>query len=74
MSLFTKKNVTGINVSKFTLSRRLKSYGVKARVAARKEFLTDFQKQLRLTFAEEYGPKDDSWWESVIFSDEKTFG
>lgn len=47
---------------------------MRARVAARKDFLTDAHKRMRLQFAREFADKDDEWWKSVIFSDEKTFG
>ena len=45
-----------------------------ARVAATKEFLTEEQKLARNLFATNFGNKDDAWWRSVIFSDEKSFG
>ena len=67
-------DVTGLNISRFTVIRRLKIHGVKARVAAKKEFLTDAQKRQQYNFVIQYGDRDDEWWKSVIFSDEKTFG
>jgi hypothetical protein len=40
----------------------------------RKEYLTAGQKQIRLAFTEEYAFRNQRCWNSVIFSDEKTFG
>ena len=49
-------------------------FGVQARVAAQKDFLTEVQKQGRLTFSTEYGQEGDDYWARVGFCDEKTFG
>lgn len=40
----------------------------------RKEYLTTGQKQIMLAFTEEYAFRNQRCWNSVIFSDEKTFG
>jgi hypothetical protein len=40
----------------------------------RKEYLTAGQKQIRLALTEEYAFRNQRCWNSVIFSDEKTFG
>jgi hypothetical protein len=68
------QDVCQIPIDVTTIFRRLKIEGLHSRVAAKKEFLTAAQKELRLEFATEYGDKDEEWWRSVIFSDEKTFG
>jgi hypothetical protein len=52
----------------------LNENGIFGRVPAVKEFLSDAQKAERLAFAEAYGDRSQAWWNSVIFSDEKTFG
>lgn len=67
-------DVAGIPISRHTVYRRLSQAGLRARVAAHKDFLTDNHKRMRLQFARAYADKDDEWWKSVIFSDEKTFG
>lgn len=73
MDLFSL-DITGVDLSKYTIARRLKSHGIRARVAARKDFLNAGQKRIRLDFANAFGNKNLDWWRSVIFSDEKSFG
>lgn len=72
--MITFSDITGVQISRTTIYRRLKKHGIRARVMARKDFLTPAQKELRLAFATEYGDKNEEWWKSVIFSDEKSFG
>ncbi|EFX67530.1 hypothetical protein DAPPUDRAFT_63850, partial [Daphnia pulex] len=57
-----------------TIFRRLQKEGLHCRIAAKKEFLTNAQKEQRMAFATAYADKDEQGWRSVIFSDEKTFG
>jgi hypothetical protein len=59
-------------ISLSTVSWRLNKAGVYGRVAAVKEFLIPAQKQARLAFAQEYIGRNQRWWNSVTFSDEKT--
>lgn len=67
-------DVTGLEISRWAVSRRLRKHSVKPRVAALKEFLTDEHKRHRLNFANTYGDYEDRWWDPVIFCDEKSFG
>ncbi|EFX78712.1 hypothetical protein DAPPUDRAFT_26684, partial [Daphnia pulex] len=55
------------------ISRRLQKKGLHCRVTAKKEFLTNALKEQRMAFATAYTDKDEQWWQSVIFSDEKAF-
>jgi hypothetical protein len=57
-----------------TISRQLQKEGMHCRIAAKKELLTNAQKEQRMAFATAYADKDEQWGWSVIFSDEKTFG
>lgn len=56
-----------------TARRRLKEAGIHNHAPARKPFLTEVNKQNRLNFANEFINRDEDFWTSVIFSDEKTF-
>ncbi|KAK4037866.1 hypothetical protein OUZ56_029892 [Daphnia magna] len=56
-----------------TISRRLK-HGIHGKIAAKKEILTQAQKNARLAFATEFVNNDADWRAKVILSDEKTFG
>lgn len=67
-------DVTGINLSVYSISRRLKKEGIHARVAAAEDFLTEEQKVCRADFGNIYGDKDNDYWAGVGFCDEKTFG
>ena len=67
-------DVCELPISRSTISRKLKCRGIHARVSRKKEFLTDVQREQRLAFANAYGDRNQDWWNSVIFSDEKTFG
>jgi hypothetical protein len=55
-----------------TISRQLQKEGMHCRIAAKKQLLTNAQKEQRMAFATAYADKDEQW--SVIFSNEKTFG
>jgi transposase len=67
-------DVCELPISRSTISRKLKGRGIHARVPCKKEFLTDMQREQRLAFANAYGDRNQDWWNSVIFSDDKTFG
>ena len=58
------------NVSHDTINRRLNERGIKARKPAIKPHLTDRHKLNRLTWAQNNEERD---WDTVAFSDEKTF-
>src|SRR5271156_6304242 len=57
-------------VSHDTINRRLNEKGIRARKPCKKPFLTENHKMRRLTWARIHLNFD---WESVAFSDEKTF-
>jgi hypothetical protein len=44
------------------------------RVAAKKEFLTNAQKEQRMAFATAYTEKDEQWWQSVFLVMKKLSG
>ena len=67
------KRELDLQVSNDTIRRRLHRAAIHHFKPASKPFLTDRHRQERLSFALEYYPKDDEFWEKVIFCDEKTF-
>ncbi|KAJ8912697.1 hypothetical protein NQ315_012251 [Exocentrus adspersus] len=56
-----------------TAQRRLKQSGLKNCAAARKVFLSNEHKQIRVQFANEMLNREHAFWNNVVFSDEKTF-
>ncbi|KAJ8915922.1 hypothetical protein NQ315_015537 [Exocentrus adspersus] len=56
-----------------TAQRRLKQSGLKNCAAARKVFLSNEHKQVRVQFANEMLNREPAFWNNVVFSDEKTF-
>ena len=61
------------NVSRQTISRRLKDYGLFCRRPAKKSRLTDKHKRTRLAWATHYRRYTQQQWANVIFSDESSF-
>ncbi len=68
------KGVASVNISRNTVLRRLKEFDIMPRVAAKKEFLKASHISDRLKFALAFGSKTTEWWNTVIYSVEKTFG
>lgn len=64
---------TGLQINVQTLRNRLHSAGIHHRTPAVKPQLTQSHKEERLGFALEYYSMPDSFWNTVIFCDEKTF-
>ena len=62
-----------LDVSVDTIRRRLHEAHIHCRVPAKKEWLTEQHRQVRLQFALEHGEKDADFWSRVVFTDEKTF-
>ena len=60
----------GIEISKDTISRRLKEAGYRVKVPIMKPLLSFEQMKKRLQWCTEMASKD---WNSVIFTDESTF-
>ena len=56
-----------------TIRRRLREAGLRSRVAAKMEALTEAHRAARLGFAERYANRGVNFWSQVIFTDEKTF-
>ena len=56
-----------------TVRNRLHEAGIHHRIPATKPFLTQQHKEERLGFALQYFSMDESFWNSVVFCDEKTF-
>lgn len=67
------RDILQLSVSKQTIRRRLNEKGRFGRKATVKEMLTEQHKAARLNFALAYIRKPDSFWEQVIFTDEKVF-
>lgn len=67
------KNILKLNVSRSTIRRRLNKEGRHGRKSAVKEMLKDQHKVARLRFALAYRSKPLSYWDRVIFTDEKVF-
>ena len=61
------------DVSRQTISRRLKDYGLFCRRPAKKSRLTDRHKRTRLAWATRYRRYTQQQWANVIFSDESSF-
>ena len=62
-----------LHLSKATLSRRLKSAGVKSYVPVKKPLLTKLQQMKRYSWAMRYRHWTEADWKKVIFSDESMF-
>ena len=62
-----------LDASARTIDRRLQEAGLVGRVARHKRDYTEVEVRKRLSFANGYSDKDEEWWESVLFSDEKCF-
>lgn len=66
------KEAVNFPASVNTARRRIRASDIKNRCAANKIFLTEANKQRRLEFAQEY-LNEENLWDTVVFSDEKTF-
>ena len=73
-NLKVHSNIFYLDGCEFPISRSAISRKLKGRVPCKKEFLTDAQREQRLAFANAYGDRNQDWLNSVIFSEEKTFG
>ena len=67
------KRNTQVNVGVHTVRKRLHEAGLHHRTPATKPFLTHTNREQRLGFALQYLPAEVSFWEKVVFCDEKTF-
>ncbi|XP_064115053.1 uncharacterized protein LOC135221158 [Macrobrachium nipponense] len=67
------KRKTSLHISNSTIRRRLRAEGLESRIPATKPFLTEVHKEQRLGFALQHLPLESSFWENVIWCDEKTF-
>ena len=63
-----------MNVSCHTVSRRLREFGLHARVAVQQIDITEAHAQQRLLFAQLLAHHPREHFDSYIFSDEKSFG
>lgn len=63
----------GTVVHRTTVSRALNRLHIKARVAAKKPYISAIYKKKRLEFAKQYINKSTDFWKSVLFSDESKF-
>lgn len=61
------------NVSAETVRRVLRQAGYNGRVARKKPFINEKNRNKRKTFARELISKDETWWKDVIFADESKF-
>lgn len=67
------KDVTQFPGSIWSARRRIKENGLKCSAAAKKPALSQINKERRLHFANEYIHRNQDFWNSVIFTDEKNF-
>jgi hypothetical protein len=61
------------NCSYATIRRRVIEGGFKHYRAAKKQFMIEIQRETTLNFTKNYFEMDRSYWDLVMFSDEKTF-
>lgn len=61
------------SVSDDTIRRIIKKAGYHSRVARRKPYISDINRQKRMDFANEFVSKPPEFWNKVIFSDESKF-
>lgn len=69
----TIAEIAGVQISARTASRRLNSMGIKSRIAAVKDTLTDEHRRHRFNYAMLYRYHPVEFWRSVIFTDEKSW-
>jgi transposase len=62
-----------VAISAKTVRRRLHEAGRHHQIPAKKEILTEIHKFTRLEFALEYVNQPPEFWDTVVFSDEKSF-
>ena len=67
------KHQLGLQICAQTVRNMLHGAGIHHRIPARKPLLTQQHKEERMGFALQYLPEDASFWDSVIFCDEKVF-
>lgn len=67
-------DVAEVNVSCYTVSRRLREFGLYERVAVHQIDITQAHAQQRLLFAQLLAHHPREHFDSYIFSDEKSFG
>lgn len=67
------RDALNLDVSEWTVRKRLHEAGVHHRIPARKEKLTDRQREGRLQFALQHRDKEEEFWKRVVWTDEKTF-
>ena len=67
------KKQLGLTISPRTIQRRLKKTGLSSHFTARKPFISDVNKKKRLCFAKKYLKSPETFWRSVLFSDESGF-
>ncbi|XP_063977348.1 transposable element Tcb1 transposase [Diachasmimorpha longicaudata] len=60
-------------VSDDTIRRILKKAGYDSRVARKKPYISEINRQKRMDFANEYVSKPPEFWNSIIFTDESKF-
>ena len=68
-----REDLNIINVTNQTIRNVLHENGLRGRVPAEKDFLSEDHRRARLAFAEEHVNKDLNFWSKVIFTDEKNF-
>lgn len=60
-------------VSAQTIRRTIHSHGFNGRIARKKPFISEVNRKKRIVFAKEHQHHEDSYWNSVLFSDESKF-
>lgn len=62
-----------INISRDTITRRLRDAGIRSRVARKKPLISEINRLKRLKFAKDHIHKPLSFWKNVLWSDESKF-
>ena len=63
----------GIQLSRYTISRRLRQFGLYGRISKKKPFVSLQNRRRRLAFARAHVDWTPKQWSQVLFSDEKKF-
>ena len=65
--------ISGLNVSRNTIRRRLHGMGIFSRVTKKKPFVSSLQQARRLAFARQHSRWSLDKWKKVLFTDESSF-
>ncbi len=63
----------GKTVHPRTVNRTIQQIGLKSRVARKKPYISKVNRKKRLAFATKWRDDPETWWNSVIFTDESKY-